>query len=105
MVLGMSKCNGWTMQGGSSDTEDVSETHWCEGGLDVVVVVVWISDTTCSEVVVSEVVCGGEFGCCLVSKIMLSVHSSKAICSVCVYPGFWQTNVGFRKRLTLEINQ
>lgn len=51
------------MKGLSSDTEYVSETEWCDGGSDVVVVIRF-SDATCSDVVVSEVVYEGEFGCC-----------------------------------------
>jgi len=45
-----------------SNIDNVLETRWFEGGSDVVEV--WFSDTTCSEVVVSKTICGGEFGRC-----------------------------------------
>jgi hypothetical protein len=65
----------------SSDTENVSETEWCEGGSDVLVV--WLSDATSSKVVALEAVCGGEFGCCYFSETMIAVHSSEVVSRVC----------------------
>jgi len=79
IVSGLAKCKGWTMKALSSNTEDVLKTIWLKGGSVWVVVVVWSSDTTCSEAVVSKAVCEGEFGWCWIFETMIAVHSSEAI--------------------------